>query len=289
MDSTTKGNKLTGSGELGGPRPGEEGIRRVPSPSLSNDRRGEQVDDQACSSAWTTWTREEMIGAGMEELRISDASSGEESVPPKRKTAYKKKRRALSSTTPTESDAEGCTGKETANCVAEARPQSPPPARKANRLPTDEKRLAELRHAPSANLAVNILKVADSIEQMASTAKNLKGTYIRRMRDDAGKARANATELAKRTTASGPLLALEQENLRLRSRLLKAEEEIAELKKARSQPRIDKTAESNQKTTAPRCQIQTSEVICPAPPKVDPGIPTRASQRTLPQEQTTAD
>ena len=119
----------------------------------------------------------------MEELRISDASSGEESVPPKRKTAYKKKRRALSSTTPTESDAEGCTGKETANCIAEARPQSPPPARKANRLPTDEKRLAELRHAPSANLAVNILEVADSIEQMASTAKNLKGTYIRRMRE----------------------------------------------------------------------------------------------------------
>ena len=93
MDSTTKGNKLTGSGELGGPRPGEEGIRRVPSPSLSDDRRGEQVDDQACSSAWTTWTREEMrrrhgrienqrrkfrggIGAAEEKNRIQEKKEG---------------------------------------------------------------------------------------------------------------------------------------------------------------------------------------------------------------------
>lgn len=38
---------------------------------------------------------------------------------------------------------------------------------------------------------------------MATTASNLKGTYIRRLRDDAGKARTNAMELAKRTTGPG--------------------------------------------------------------------------------------
>lgn len=71
------------------------------------------------------------------------------------------------------------------------------------------------------------MEVADSLEQMAPTAGNLKGTYVRRLRDDVGKARANATELAKRTTMAGAQVTLEHENLQLRAKLQKAEEEIA--------------------------------------------------------------
>ena len=96
--------------------------------------------------------------------------------------------------------------------------------------------MAELRHAPSANLAAK-LEVADDLERIAVTSGNLKGIYIRRLRDDAGKARASATELAKRTTAAGAQVALEQENLQLRVRLQQAMEEITELREGRTPKR----------------------------------------------------
>ena len=70
--------------------------------------------------------------------------------------------------------------------------------------------MAELRHAPSANLAANLLEVADDLEKIASTSGNLKGTYVRRLRNRAGETQANGTELAKRTTVAGSEVALEQ-------------------------------------------------------------------------------
>ena len=54
MTSQEKGNKITSAGEIGGPRPGAEGIQLVPSASSSHDHKGEQVEDQACSSA-SSW------------------------------------------------------------------------------------------------------------------------------------------------------------------------------------------------------------------------------------------
>ena len=42
-----KENKVTGAGEIGGPRPGVGGMQRVLSASLSDDHKGEQVEDQA--------------------------------------------------------------------------------------------------------------------------------------------------------------------------------------------------------------------------------------------------
>ena len=48
MNKGKKGEKLTGAEEFGGPRPGVEGMQRVPSASSSDNRRGEQAEDQAC-------------------------------------------------------------------------------------------------------------------------------------------------------------------------------------------------------------------------------------------------
>ena len=44
VESTNIEKKTTGAGELGGPRPGAEGIKRVPSASLSDNRGEEQVE-----------------------------------------------------------------------------------------------------------------------------------------------------------------------------------------------------------------------------------------------------
>ena len=78
MNSQGKGNKITGAGEIGGPRPGAERMQRVLSASISDDRKGEQVEDQACSSACTTGTRNtssaKQTGQEMETI-ISDSSA----------------------------------------------------------------------------------------------------------------------------------------------------------------------------------------------------------------------
>ena len=106
----------------------------------------------------------------------------------------------------------------------------PPPSKASKRLPSVEERLVETRHTPTAILAESILEGADSVEYVAATSGNLKGTYMRRLRDEAGKIRANTIELAKRTDTTAAMAALEQENVLLRARLQKAEEEIQSLK-----------------------------------------------------------
>ena len=64
---------------------------------------------------------------------------------------------------------------------------------------------------------------------VAATAKNLKGTYIRRLRDQAGIIRGNTSEIAARAKSFGSLPALEQEVTRLSEelRLLKSERDAA--------------------------------------------------------------
>ena len=173
----------------------------------------------------------------------------------------------VSTTTPSGSDAMECTDNESDGRRSNSRTQALPPPETSKRLPTDEERLAELRHEPSANLAANILEVTASIEQMASTAKNLIGTYIRRLRDDAGKARASVTELAMRTTAAGSQVTLEQENIKLRAQLLKANEEIASLKEARSRPGNEEGRKAERVSAPPKEQRQQRKQLCPGPPK----------------------
>ena len=96
--------------------------------------------------------------------------------------------------------------------------------------------MAEMRHEPTGNIAGYLLEVADYLERVAAASGNLNGTYVRRLRDDAGKARASATELVKRTSAAGANVALEQEILQLKARLQQATEENAELKKRGPHP-----------------------------------------------------
>ena len=97
-----KQKKVTGSGELGGPRPGAEGIRRVPSPSSSDNRRGKLVEPQACSSDHTTGMTQDGNGNTIMEVYISEVSSGDDSLPPRKAniSKAKRKRRAILSTSP---------------------------------------------------------------------------------------------------------------------------------------------------------------------------------------------
>ena len=68
MNSTNKEEKSTGAGELGGPRPGAEGIIRVPSASSSNDRGEKQVEVQACSHTYATGPSKQLGGADESEI-----------------------------------------------------------------------------------------------------------------------------------------------------------------------------------------------------------------------------
>ena len=52
-----------------------------------------------------------------------------------------------------------------------------PPSSSAKKLPTDEERMADLRHAPSANLTAYLLEVADDLERITATSGILKDTY----------------------------------------------------------------------------------------------------------------
>ena len=279
MDGTNKREKTTGSGEVGCPRPGEEGISRVPSPSLSGNRRKGQVIDQACTSGNATGIGNKPMGSKEMSMYVSEESSEEEFQPPSRRASGKRKKRTFSTTTL--SGSEAAMGSENEKRKADKKTK-PLPAKSSKRLPTQEERLAELRHAPSASLAINIMEAADEIEQMASTANNLSGPYVRRLRDNAGKARANATELAKRTKVAGAQIALEQENLQLRAKLEQATEEIAELKRERTQGQRMEAEEENQSETPVERQPTKQKEIRSMPPKQAGPAP---QTRTKPQQQ----
>ena len=210
-------------------------MKRVLSPSSSNVRREEQVPDQACSSLRASDPSKdgERIGVAM-----SEDSSSDDPFPTKRGRA-KRRKRTLPSTTPSVSEAEmrSDTGKEERRKSENS--QIPPPSKASKRLPSVDERLAVIRNTPSAILADSILEVADSLERVAATSGNLKDTYVRRLRDDAGKVRANAIELAKRTDTTAAMAALEQENIQLRARLQKADQEIESLK-VRQEEKNDK-------------------------------------------------
>ena len=64
----------TGTGEVGCPRPGAEGIKRVPSASSSDDRGREQVPSQACSPVHASGSRggAETARECMEDMHLSD-------------------------------------------------------------------------------------------------------------------------------------------------------------------------------------------------------------------------
>ena len=102
MNSQEKGNKITGAGEIDGPRPGAEGMQRVPPASSSHDRKGEQV---ACSSTSSTGARNARPATqtGQDTVAIisdSSASSGGASQPHRGTRAKRRKRTRVSTTPP---------------------------------------------------------------------------------------------------------------------------------------------------------------------------------------------
>ena len=129
MDKTNK-KKVTGTGEFGGPRPSGEGIKRVPSASLSNNRRGQQADDQASCSSWTTGTREGSRVPSVEEIYSNDTRSWAASSS-SRRTNTKRRRRAQSSTTPSDTDA--MVGNNESDGLSDEGPREPPPPKAKKR------------------------------------------------------------------------------------------------------------------------------------------------------------
>ena len=217
MEGTNKSKNIAGAGELGGLSPGAEGIWRVPSASSSDDRGGDRVASQARSRTYTTGSAKEPRSTEMidTDCRTKKASSGDEVFKIPKKTNIKRRKRTISFSTISGSEATICSDREAERQKTDSKARSSTLGKVRKKLPTEEERMAELRNTPTANLASNMLKVAPSLEQMAATAGNLKGTYVRRLRDDAGKVRANTTELVKRTTVAGAQVALENENIQL--------------------------------------------------------------------------
>ena len=177
-------------------------------------------------------------------MHLSSDGQPWDAWPPPRKTKPRKRTRRISSSASsvTDSDDAACYRTTPATSTAgkgtkgETTRQSAPRSR-AKRLPTDQERQDELKHQPTANLTANLLEVSEVVMHVAATAKNLKGTYIRRLRDQAGIIRANTSEITARAKASGPLPALEQEVTRLREELrLARSERDAALKSLKQQP-----------------------------------------------------
>ena len=180
------------------------------------------------------------------DCRTNEASSGDEVFTIPRKVNVKRRKRTISSSTTSCSAATICSDKEAELQRTENKAKSSTSGKVRKKLPTEEERMAELENIPTANLAANMLEAAASLEQISATAGNLKGTYVRRIRDDAGKVRANTTELVKRTTVAGAQVALEKENSQLRAALNQALGEIDELKKRERQPAKVQSAGKNE-------------------------------------------
>ncbi|KAK9301921.1 hypothetical protein QLX08_005919 [Tetragonisca angustula] len=122
--------------------------------------------------------------------------------------------------------------------------------------PHQEELAEEMRMLPTANLVANIGK-AQTNEKVTAFFSNLK----RMITEGAGAIALAATiELAKRVSISGSETALEQENIRLRARLLELEERLAKLENSASQ----QAAKTPAKTT--RNCSGTGEGNMPPPP-----------------------
>ena len=97
MEATKKGTKITGTGEIGSPRPDMEEIVRVSSRSLSVDRRREQADAQDCPAKNTTGeTRKRRETSPAAAVFVSeDESDTDDWTPPRREAAKEKRKKRL--------------------------------------------------------------------------------------------------------------------------------------------------------------------------------------------------
>lgn len=178
----------------------------------------------------------------MEGMHLSSDGQPWDAWPPPRKGKPRKRtKRISSSSSVTDTGDAACYKVTPATSTAGKEPKGEAtrlstPRSRAKRLPTDRERRDELKHQPTANLTANLLEVSEVLLHVAATAKNLKGTYIRRLRDQAGIIRANTAEITARGKSTGPLPALEQEIAQLREELrLARSERDAALKSLKQQ------------------------------------------------------
>ena len=223
MIERPKEEELTGPGTIGSPRPGEERMQRVLSPSSSDVRREKQVLDQACSSHAATdppENRERRHRAG---AALSGGSSDDSSPVKRRKWTFSPP--SLST-----SEAEMCSDGGGEAWRKTGKSSSSPRSTGSKGLLSMKVRLIEARNMPSATLIDNLVEVADTLDEMANSANELKSAFVRRLRDSARRTRANAIELAKRMDTAAAMAAVTQEVTQLRAKLLKADQEIGSLK-----------------------------------------------------------
>ena len=80
-----------------------------------------------------------------------------------------------------------------------------------------------------ATLVFNMLEVAESLDQLAAST-DCRGALAWRLGENADKARATAVELARRRDAAIAMIELERENLQLKAKLQKTEQEVVKLR-----------------------------------------------------------
>ena len=214
---------LTGPGTVGGPRPGEGGMQRVPPPSLSGNRREKQVLDQACSSHRVTDPLEDRERRYRVGVAMSDSSSSDDSFPVKRR------KWTFSPPSLSMSETEMSSNRDKETRRKSGKPSSSSRSRGSNWPPSLRERLTEARNMPSTTLIDSLIEVADSLDEMANSAGDLRGAFVRRLRDHARRTRANAIELARRMDTAAVMAAVEQETSQPRVRLPKADQEIGDM------------------------------------------------------------
>lgn len=292
--------KITGTGGIGAPRPGAEGLNeRDPSASSSDNRNSNstRVAIQACAAENMTGnnSKKVSISATVSSTEDGTESDGSYQTPRGKKvaTSLLARKRARPSPTMESNSKRRTTSDGRTNSDVEEEEEAyflnpeveaPPPSKGAKRLPTDEERAANLRHLPTANLAAMILENAKTVEKVASASGNLKGTYKRFLREAAGNSKACVTEISKRNSSASSEAALEQENLQLKARIFELESKCAKLE---SNARV--TQPSPKPKKAPKGNTSGepngADRICPSPPSpIGSTIRTRASSAKEPSQ-----
>ncbi|KZC05516.1 hypothetical protein WN55_07091 [Dufourea novaeangliae] len=100
-------------------------------------------------------------------------------------------------------------------------PRPVPRSRKP--LPSEAELAAEMRQAPTADLGAAICEKIAVVQKVVESSRNLKGTYVRCLREAALRIKYAAAEQAKRTTGSEREVELERELRELRAGLAAAE------------------------------------------------------------------
>ena len=130
-----------------------------------------------------------------------------------------------------------------------------------------------------------ILDCAKTVEKVASASGNLKGTYKRFLKEAAGNSRACVTELSKRNSSASSEVALEQENLQLKARILELESKCSKLEGNARGTQTSPTPSKSAKKTPSR-ELNAVARICPSSPSpIGSSIMKRSSAAKEPTQE----